>query len=115
MRAVLEPADLHRYDELNDSNGGMRTHWRPLIDRLRADKSPDAVRRSLELTRRLVVENGVADESSRKRYGRSHNGSHEHRTPLEHLHRARLGPVRRDAVMATSQVRTGWTDRACRG
>ena len=37
----------------------MRAHWRPLIDRLRADDSPDAVRRSLELTRRLVVENGV--------------------------------------------------------
>jgi uncharacterized circularly permuted ATP-grasp superfamily protein/uncharacterized alpha-E superfamily protein len=59
MRAVLEPADLRRYDELNDANGGMRAHWRPLIDRLRADESPDAVRRSLELTRRLVVENGV--------------------------------------------------------
>ena len=37
----------------------MRAHWRPLIERLRADESPDAVRRSLELTRRLVVENGV--------------------------------------------------------
>ena len=59
MRAVLEPADLRRYDELNDSQGAMRAHWRPLIDRLRADDSPDAVRRSLELTRRLVVENGV--------------------------------------------------------
>lgn len=59
MRAVLEPADLRRYDELNDARGGMRPHWRPLIDRLRADESPDAVRRSLELTRRLVVENGV--------------------------------------------------------
>ena len=59
MRAVLEPADLRRYDELNDAQGAMRAHWRPLIDRLRADPSPDAVRRSLELTRRLVVENGV--------------------------------------------------------
>src|SRR6185295_1529294 len=59
MRAVLEPADLKRYDELTDSQGAMRAHWRPLIDRLRADESPDAVRRSLELTRRLVVENGV--------------------------------------------------------
>jgi uncharacterized circularly permuted ATP-grasp superfamily protein/uncharacterized alpha-E superfamily protein len=59
MRAVLEPTDLRRYDELNDPSGGMRGHWRPLIDRLRADESPDAVRRSLELTRRLVVENGV--------------------------------------------------------
>jgi uncharacterized circularly permuted ATP-grasp superfamily protein len=59
MRAVLEPADLRRYDELNDSQGAMRAHWRPLIERLRADESPDAVRRSLELTRRLIVENGV--------------------------------------------------------
>jgi uncharacterized circularly permuted ATP-grasp superfamily protein/uncharacterized alpha-E superfamily protein len=59
MRAVLEPTDLRRYDELTDSSGGMRAHWRPLIERLRADTSPDAVRRSLELTRRLVAENGV--------------------------------------------------------
>jgi uncharacterized circularly permuted ATP-grasp superfamily protein/uncharacterized alpha-E superfamily protein len=59
MRAVLEPAGLRRYDELNDAQGGMREHWRPLIERLRADGSPDAVRRSLELTRRLIVENGV--------------------------------------------------------
>jgi uncharacterized circularly permuted ATP-grasp superfamily protein/uncharacterized alpha-E superfamily protein len=58
MRAVLEPGDLRRYDELN-ADGQMRAHWRPLIDRLRADESPDAVRRSLELTRRLIVENGV--------------------------------------------------------
>ena len=59
MRAVLEPADLRRYDELNDAQGVMRAHWRPLIARLRASDSSEAVRRSLELTRRLVVENGV--------------------------------------------------------
>src|SRR3954469_18880373 len=59
MRAVLEPAGLRRYDELSDAHGAMRAHWRPLIDQLRADQSPEAVRRSLELTRRLVVENGV--------------------------------------------------------
>src|ERR1700741_308355 len=59
MSAVIEPADLRRYDELSDSQGAMRAHWRPLIDRLRANESPDAVRRSLELTRRLIVENGV--------------------------------------------------------
>src|SRR5688572_4299012 len=59
MRAVLEPSGLRRYDELSDAEGAMRAHWRPLIERLRADDSPDAVRRSLELTRRLVVENGV--------------------------------------------------------
>jgi uncharacterized circularly permuted ATP-grasp superfamily protein len=59
MRAVLEPSGLQRYDELSDPQGVMRAHWRPLIERLRANDSPDAVRRSLELTRRLVVENGV--------------------------------------------------------
>src|SRR5690348_2534211 len=59
MRAVLEPADLRRYDELSDAQGAMRAHWRPLIARLRANESPDAVRRSLELTRRLIIENGV--------------------------------------------------------
>ena len=59
MRAVLEPSGLRRYDELNDPQGAMRPHWRPLIERLRANDSPDAVRRSLELTRRLIVENGV--------------------------------------------------------
>ena len=59
MRAVLEPSGLRRYDELNDAQGAMRAHWRPLIERLRANDSPDAVRRSLELTRRLIVENGV--------------------------------------------------------
>jgi uncharacterized circularly permuted ATP-grasp superfamily protein/uncharacterized alpha-E superfamily protein len=59
MRAVLEPTGLRRYDELSDAQGAMRAHWRPLIDRLRANESPDAVRRSLELTRRLIVENGV--------------------------------------------------------
>jgi len=59
MRAVLEPAALRRYDELNDAQGTMRPHWRGLLSRLRADESPDAVRRSLELTRRLIVENGV--------------------------------------------------------
>ena len=50
MRAVLEPADLKRYDELTDSQGAMRAHWSELFSRLRADESPDAVRRSLELT-----------------------------------------------------------------
>ncbi len=58
MRAVLEPNDLRRYDELN-IDGAMRPHWRALLQRLRADESPDTVRRSLELTRRLIVENGV--------------------------------------------------------
>jgi uncharacterized circularly permuted ATP-grasp superfamily protein/uncharacterized alpha-E superfamily protein len=59
MRAVPESAELLRYDELHDHQGAMRPHWRPLVDRLRSGDSPGAVRRSLELTRRLIVENGV--------------------------------------------------------
>jgi uncharacterized circularly permuted ATP-grasp superfamily protein/uncharacterized alpha-E superfamily protein len=48
-----------RYDELADPQSGMRAHWQPLIDKLRGDGTADAIRRSHELTRRLVVENGV--------------------------------------------------------
>jgi uncharacterized circularly permuted ATP-grasp superfamily protein/uncharacterized alpha-E superfamily protein len=59
MCAVPEPTEQLRYDELHDTHGSMRPHWRPLVDRLRSSDSPDAVRRSLELTRRLIVENGV--------------------------------------------------------
>ncbi len=59
MSAVREPAENLRYDELHDTQGAMRPQWRPLVDRLRSSDSPDAVRRSLELTRRLIVENGV--------------------------------------------------------
>jgi len=49
-----------RYDELLDHDGAVRPHWRPLIERLTATKPHDAARRALELTRRLIVENGVA-------------------------------------------------------
>lgn len=49
---------LPRYDELADAQG-VRAHWRGLIDRLRADGTGEAIRRSHELTRRLIVENGV--------------------------------------------------------
>ncbi len=52
--------DPRRYDELRDDQGGVRPHWRGLIDRLCADKAHDTARRALELTRRLIVENGVA-------------------------------------------------------
>jgi uncharacterized circularly permuted ATP-grasp superfamily protein/uncharacterized alpha-E superfamily protein len=51
-------SDTRRYDELLDSGGGVRAHWRPLIDALASDGA-DAVRRGAELTRRLIVENGV--------------------------------------------------------
>src|SRR5258706_4484963 len=58
--ARLEPylSDAHRYDELLDGSGNVRAHWRPLIDAL-ASEGADAVRRGVELARRLIVENGV--------------------------------------------------------
>src|SRR5580658_9296584 len=51
-------SDTRRYDELLDGSGAVRAHWRPLIDALASDGA-DAVRRGVELARRLVVENGV--------------------------------------------------------
>jgi uncharacterized circularly permuted ATP-grasp superfamily protein/uncharacterized alpha-E superfamily protein len=52
--------DPRRYDELLDAAGAVRPHWRPLMERLSAHKAHDTARRALELTRRLIVENGVA-------------------------------------------------------
>lgn len=51
--------DARRYDELLDEKGSVRRHWRPLIERVVAGEGAAAGRRSLELTRRLIVENGV--------------------------------------------------------
>src|SRR3981081_2313014 len=51
-------SDTRRYDELLDGSGDVRAHWRPLIDALASDGA-DAVRRGAELTRRLILENGV--------------------------------------------------------
>src|SRR5580692_2498675 len=51
-------SDTRRYDELVDGSGGVRAHWRPLIDALARDGA-DAVRRGVDLARRLIVENGV--------------------------------------------------------
>jgi uncharacterized circularly permuted ATP-grasp superfamily protein/uncharacterized alpha-E superfamily protein len=51
-------SDTRRYDELLDSSGNVRAHWRPLIDAL-ASEGADAVRHGVELARRLIVENGV--------------------------------------------------------
>jgi uncharacterized circularly permuted ATP-grasp superfamily protein/uncharacterized alpha-E superfamily protein len=50
--------EAQRYDELLDASG-VRAHWQPLIDPLFADDDVDTARRRLELTRRLIVENGV--------------------------------------------------------
>ena len=51
-------SDPRRFDELLDGAGQVRAHWRPLIDRISADGGEGA-RRATELTRRLIVENGV--------------------------------------------------------
>jgi uncharacterized circularly permuted ATP-grasp superfamily protein/uncharacterized alpha-E superfamily protein len=51
-------SDSRRYDELLDSAGDVRTHWRPVIDALARDGA-DAVQRGVELARRLILENGV--------------------------------------------------------
>jgi uncharacterized circularly permuted ATP-grasp superfamily protein/uncharacterized alpha-E superfamily protein len=51
-------SDARRYDELLDAAGGVRSHWRPLIDALAGDGA-EAVRRGVDLARRLIVENGV--------------------------------------------------------
>jgi len=52
-------ADPNRHDELLDPSGSVREHWRPLIDSITEDDPTGTARRALELTRRLVVENGV--------------------------------------------------------
>jgi uncharacterized circularly permuted ATP-grasp superfamily protein/uncharacterized alpha-E superfamily protein len=57
--AAYDP-DARRYDELLDERGAVRAHWLGLIQRLTADRTHDTARRALELTRRLIVENGVA-------------------------------------------------------
>jgi len=52
-------ADSRRYDELLDEQGSVRSHWKPLIERVALGDGTGAGRRSLELTRRLIIENGV--------------------------------------------------------
>ena len=51
--------DARRYDELLDANGALRSHWQPLVQRLTRDNAREEARRSLDLTRRLISENGV--------------------------------------------------------
>jgi uncharacterized circularly permuted ATP-grasp superfamily protein/uncharacterized alpha-E superfamily protein len=65
------PRDPGRYDELLDATGGVRPHWRPVVERLAAEGS-EGVRRGVELARRLIIENGVtynvyADQQGRDR------------------------------------------------
>src|SRR5208283_1789976 len=71
VRLETYVSDTRRYDELLDGSGEVRPHWQPLIDRLARD-GPDAVRRGVDLARRLIIENGVtynvyADSQGRDR------------------------------------------------
>ncbi|MGO9513329.1 MAG: circularly permuted type 2 ATP-grasp protein [Steroidobacteraceae bacterium] len=64
-------SDARRYDELLDHEGAVRAHWRPLIGALARDGA-EAVRRGVDLARRLIIENGVtynvyADSQGRDR------------------------------------------------
>ena len=52
-------AEPGRYDELLDTAGELRPQWRPLIERITGVDARASSRRALDLTRRLIVENGV--------------------------------------------------------
>src|SRR6202008_3306524 len=52
-------AEPGRYDELLDAAGELRSHWRVLVDRIAGVDARASARRALDLTRRLIVENGV--------------------------------------------------------
>ncbi|MFT3906168.1 MAG: circularly permuted type 2 ATP-grasp protein [Steroidobacteraceae bacterium] len=54
----LYPGSPQRYDELLAADGTVRAHWQPLLAHL-AGGGAEAMRKSVELTRRLVIENGV--------------------------------------------------------
>src|ERR1700752_4194721 len=52
-------AEPGRYDELLDAAGEPRPQWRALIDRIAGPDARGSARRALDLTRRLIIENGV--------------------------------------------------------
>jgi uncharacterized circularly permuted ATP-grasp superfamily protein/uncharacterized alpha-E superfamily protein len=54
----LYPGSPQRYDELLERDGSIRAHWRPLIEQL-SSGGADTVRRCVDMTRRLIIENGV--------------------------------------------------------
>jgi uncharacterized circularly permuted ATP-grasp superfamily protein/uncharacterized alpha-E superfamily protein len=51
-------SDPRRYDELRDGEGRIRAHWQSLIAGVAKDDA-QAARRATELTRRLIIENGI--------------------------------------------------------
>jgi uncharacterized circularly permuted ATP-grasp superfamily protein/uncharacterized alpha-E superfamily protein len=60
LPSLLTPysRDATRYDELLAHDGTIRPHWSRAIEWLET-AGPDAIRRGVELARRLIVENGV--------------------------------------------------------
>ncbi len=52
-------ADPRRYDELLDDDRTVRPHWNSLIEGLTSADPRGVARRQLQLTRRLIAENGV--------------------------------------------------------
>jgi uncharacterized circularly permuted ATP-grasp superfamily protein/uncharacterized alpha-E superfamily protein len=48
-----------RYDELLDATGDLRPQWRPLVEQIAGADARASARRALDLTRRLIIENGV--------------------------------------------------------
>lgn len=52
-------ADAHRHDELLNREREVRPHWRALVDAVTTHDPRGTARRALDLTRRLVIENGV--------------------------------------------------------
>ena len=52
-------AEPGRYDELLDAAGELRPQWRSLVDKIAGVDARASARRSLDLSRRLIVENGV--------------------------------------------------------
>jgi uncharacterized circularly permuted ATP-grasp superfamily protein/uncharacterized alpha-E superfamily protein len=52
-------AEPGRYDELLESSGELRPHWRHLVDSITGVDARASARRSLDLTKRLIIENGV--------------------------------------------------------
>jgi uncharacterized circularly permuted ATP-grasp superfamily protein/uncharacterized alpha-E superfamily protein len=57
-KQLLYAGSSQRYDELLERDGSIRKHWQPLIEYL-VDGGGEAARRCVEMTRRLIVENGV--------------------------------------------------------
>jgi uncharacterized circularly permuted ATP-grasp superfamily protein/uncharacterized alpha-E superfamily protein len=55
---LLYAGSAQRYDELLERDGTIRPHWGPLIKHL-SRGGAETARRSVELTRRLIIENGV--------------------------------------------------------